>query len=188
MPKIEIEIRKDIWDQLKNVVPEDAIPKLAAAALQEWAGWLGGTSRPTTITELEIARIFEIYDTALQDEFPSVDHLGQQFSMPMGRARYIVQSLEYRRGRFMQQRQIRAISHALEDGQWSQDRKNCVITIDRSSQTFIDRIIGDLHANSKIGSIVKGTATLDGVRYELGDGHHKQLTAKFKELLAGFTA
>jgi hypothetical protein len=106
----------------------------------------------------------------------------------MGRARYIVQSLEYRRGRFMQQRQIRAISHALEDGQWSQDRKNCVITIDRSSQTFIDRIIGDLHANSKIGSIVKGTATLDGVRYELGDGHHKQLTAKFKELLAGFTA
>lgn len=188
MPKIELEIPADIWDPLKKVIPENDIPKLAIAALQEWAKWLGGTSRPATIAELEIARIFDIYSDVLKDGSPSVDQLGKLFGMPMGRARYIIQSLEYRRRRFMQMRQFQAISRALEKGQWSEDKKRCIVIIDRGSQTLLETVISDLKTNKVIESVVKGEVTLEGMRYDLGDGHHKKLTAKFKELLKEFQA
>jgi hypothetical protein len=101
----------------------------------------------------------------------------------MGRARYILQSLAYRKGRFLYKRQIEAITHALDQGQWSDDRKTCTVTLDRGCAAIIDRVFNELLANRRISSVVKGVATLDGIRYDLGSGHQKELKSYFETLL-----
>jgi hypothetical protein len=90
-----------------------------------------------------------------------------------------VQVLAYRYGNLLQERQKQAIARALEQGRWSTDRKTCIVIVDRSCRSIIDRVMGDLRADGKLKSIVRGTAVLDGVRYDLGSGHHEQLLNYF---------
>jgi hypothetical protein len=183
MTEIRLDIPQELMDQLTQFTPGDTIPQLALAALQEWTAWLSGEFRPMSMSELETERIFVIYNSVLVDELPSVDNLGQRFGLPMGRARYILQSLAYRKGRFLYKRQIEAITHSLDQGQWSDDRKTCTVTLDRGCAAIIDRVFNELLANRRISSVVKGVAMLDGIRYDLGSGHQKELKSYFETLL-----
>lgn len=188
MPKFTLDVPQEVLDLLRTFPEQEAIPELALAALREWARWFAGTSRPATIAELEIGRIFDIYHSVLKEVSPSVDSLGQQFNMPMGRARYIVQSLEYRHRPFMRTRQIQAISLALEKCTLSDDKKTRIAVFDRGAQPLIDQILNELEADAQITSRPTSVVTTQGVRYDLGDGHHKALTKKFGELLNGSKA
>lgn len=183
MPSVTIDIPDDVWEELQCCVPSQAVPQLAQAALREWTAWLSGGFRPMSMSELETERIFALYNTVLTDELPSVNDLGQRFGLPMGRARYIVQSLAYRHGRFVQERQLRTILAALNEGRWSDDRSTVVIVVDRSSAAILDRALSDLHANKRVASIVRGVTTASGERYDLGSNHHKALREEFAQQL-----
>lgn len=183
MPKIEIEVSEDVWERARKFMPEDRIPDLIGLALEEWVAWSDGSSRPMSISELETQRIFGIYHRLLVDKVPSANHLGELLGLPMGRARYIAQSLAYRHGSLIRERQARAILGALNGGRWSDTGDNCIVIIDRGCQTFMDRTISGLAAEEKLSSLVQGTSTLQGIRYDLGPGHHETLLATFQEYL-----
>jgi hypothetical protein len=183
MPSVTFDVPDGVWAELQRIAPPDAIPQLAQAALREWAAWLSGAFRPMSMSELETERIFALYNSVLTDELPSVNDLGQRFGLPMGRARYIVQSLAYRHGRFVQERQIRAILAALDEGRWSDDHSTVVIVVDRSSANVIDRTLSDLLADKRVASIVRSVATAQGQRYDLGSNHHKVLKEAFERQL-----
>jgi hypothetical protein len=180
MPRIEIEVPEDLLQRLREVLPDDCIPGFAEAALREWVTWMDGSARPMSISELETQRAFEIYDRLLVDEVPSADHLGELLGLPMGRARYIAQSLAYRHGNLLRARQAQAILRALENGRWSETGDNCVVIIDRGTQTLMDRTIRGLAAGGELGSVVQGSITVEGVRYDLGPGHHQTLIETFR--------
>lgn len=185
MPKIEMEISDDVWERVRRIVPEDRVQDLIGMAFEEWVSWSDGSFRPMSISELETQRIFSIYDRLLIENVPSADHLGELFGLPMGRARYIAQSLAYRHGNLVRERQARAILGALENGRWSGSGDNCVVVIDRSCQALMDRTINGLAAEENLGSIVQGTSTVQGVRYDLGPGHYETLTEAFRAHLDG---
>jgi hypothetical protein len=185
MPRIQIEISEDVWERARRFVPEDRIPDLIGLALEEWVSWSDGSSRPMSISELETQRIFGIYDRLLVDDIPSADHLGELLRLPMGRARYIAQSLAYRHGNLIRERQARVILGALENGRWSEAGDNCVVVIDRNCQALMDRTISGLAAEDKLSSLVQGTSTMQGVRYDLGPGHHETLVETFRGYLGG---
>jgi len=187
MPDLLLDVPQNLLDRLERAIPknDETASALAIAALEEWVDWLTGDSRPMSISELETERVYRLYDEVLKGELPSVDSLGRLLDLPMGRARYIVQSLAYRRGRFLLERQVREILRALEQGKWSNE--TCTIVVDRGCQAIIDRIQSDLEANSKIKSTVTGVATLDGIRYKLGKNHHSELGSELKRQLDGMT-
>ena len=183
MPQIQLDVPQATLDRLARVVnkPQEALPALALAALDEWVGWLSGDSRPMSMTELETGRILQLYTTVLPDQLPSVDNLGRLLGLPMGRARYIIQNLAYRQGRFLFERQLRDTLRALQAGEWAGE--TCTVLVDRGCQTIIDRTLADLLANKRISSTVAGVVVLDGVRYALGKGHHKALSEEIKRQL-----
>ena len=49
----------------------------------------------------------------------------------------------------------------------------------------MDRTVRGLAAEEKLSSLVEGTATVEGVRYDLGPGHHQTLTEAFRGYLGG---
>lgn len=185
MPRIEIEVPDDVWERARRIVPEDRMRDLINIAFEEWVAWSDGSFRPMSISELETQRIFDIYDRLLIDNVPSADHLGELFGLPMGRARYIAQSLAYRHGNLIRERQAQAILDALNHGRWSEAGDNCVVVIDRNCQPLMDRTISGLAAEEELNSLVQGTSTVQGVRYDLGPGHHETLVEAFRGYLDG---
>lgn len=184
MPKITIEVPPDVWDSLSRLgQPSERAPILAQAALREWAQWLRGTARPMSVSELEMDRLYTIYEQVLVDELPSVDSLARVLDLPMGRARYIMQSLAYRHGRFLNERRYRSVIRALQQGQWSKDKETVTVTVDRSCQVLMDRTMADLVASQRLKTSATGEPTSSGVRYKLGSNHHKELLAELPAIL-----
>jgi hypothetical protein len=106
---------------------------------------------------------------------PSVNELGRRFGLPMGRARYIVQSLNYRHGGFLRQRQLDAILEALDNARITPNGETRTIVVDRTSAGIIDRAFNELLAGRRIASLVKGMPVAEGVRYDLGGNHYAVL-------------
>ena len=184
MPKITIDVPPDIWDSLSRLgQPAERVPKLGLAALREWAQWLRGTSRPMSVSELEMDRLYTIYEQVLVDELPSVDTLAQVLDLPMGRARYLMQSLDYRHARFLHERQLRAVIRALRAAKWKGEKAGWVAEVDRSCQALVDRTLSDLHDSQRVTSLVTGAASRSGTRYTLGTNHYRELLAEFEGLL-----
>jgi hypothetical protein len=176
MPQITIQVPDDVWAQLQRAdLPVDAMPQMAVAALREWAGWLSGASRTLSMSELETSRIFTLYNNILIDEMPSVNELGRRFGLPMGRARYIVQSLNYRHGGFLRQRQLDALIEALDNARSTPNGETRTIVVDRACAGIIDRAFNELLAGQRIASIVKGVTVVEGMRYDLGSNHYAAL-------------
>ena len=96
-----------------------------------------------------------------------------------GRARYVMQNLAYRHGGMLRRRRARAIIDALEGAEWTEQRDNCVVTIDPGCRELMDRTIRSLAAQGELESIVNGESTLEGVRYDMGPNHHEALTKAF---------
>jgi hypothetical protein len=179
--KLEVNVSEELLRRISEAIPEEAVPDLIEAALTEWVGWLDGSFRPMSISELEMRRVFELYDRILVDEAPSAERLGEVLEMPMGRARYMMQNLAYRHGGMLRQRRARAILKALDEGHWSARRDSCAVTIDPGFRELMDRTIRSLAAQGNLESIVSGDLTLEGVRYEMGPNHHEALTEAFRE-------
>jgi hypothetical protein len=176
MPEVTIQIPDDVWAQLQRAdLPADAVPQVAVAALSEWAGWLSGVSRTLSMSELETARIFTVYNNILTDEMPSVNELGRRFGLPLGRARYIVQSLSYQHSGFLRQRQLDAILEALDHARSTSNGETRTLMVDRASAGILDRAFNELLAGQRIASIVKGVPVAEGMRYDLGSKHYTVL-------------
>ena len=62
MKTLQIQVDDGLLQDIARLFPqtEEAANKLAALAIQEWVGWLKGTSRPMTISEQNIHRIIGI--------------------------------------------------------------------------------------------------------------------------------
>lgn len=183
MPEITIQIPDDVWAQLQRAdLPAEDVPLLAVAALREWAGWLSGASRTLSMSELETSRIFTLYNDILTSELPSVNEIGRRFGLPLGRARYIVQSLNYQHGGFLRQRQLDAIVEALDNARMTPDGATRIMTVDRGSAGMIDHAFNELLAGRRIASIVKGVPVAEGMRYDLGSNHYAVLRVEMTRL------
>src|SRR5215217_8332779 len=117
--RVMVEIPERVWEAAAAFVPEgaepeDRLPALVAAAFEEWVRWMEGSFRPTSISELETRRAYELYDRLFLEEMPSAEHLGGLLLLPMGRARYLMQALAYRHGRMLRERWTEHIRGALE--------------------------------------------------------------------------
>lgn len=99
MPTLEIEVEEGLAEQAEKLFPDATNPagKLARLALREWVAWLRGELRPMTISEQNIERIIGIYGEVLVGDVPDASTLYNEFNIPLGQARYLVQAISYRR-------------------------------------------------------------------------------------------
>jgi len=181
--RVTVEIPETVWETATAFVPEgtepeDRLPILVTAAFEEWVRWMEGSFRPTSISELETSRAYELYDRLFLEEMPSADHLGGLLMLPMGRARYLMQSLAYRHGRLLRERRAEHIRGALEAAEEDEHGRPFVV-IDPECRDIFDRTARALHAEDKISSGLKGEVVLEGVRYEMGEGHLEALKEAF---------
>lgn len=179
MREVTIRIPEKLFNRLTEYCPEDLLSGFTNAALEEWVGWLDGSSRPMSISEIESQRIFSMYSNVLAEEIPSSDHVGQFFGLPLGRARYIMQVLNYRHGAFIRERQIRHIVNALRDGESSEDGETYSVKVDKSVKKILDQTISGLVADDQFRSTVSGKVALDHVSYEMGERHRTTLLEVF---------
>ena len=180
---VTVEIPERVWGAATVFVPEGAtpeerLPTLVAAAFEEWVRWMEGSFRPTSISELETSRAYELYDRLFLEEMPSADHLGGLLLLPMGRARYLMQALAYRHGRMLRERRAEHIRGALEAAE-EDDQGRPYVIIDPGCRDTFDRTARDLRAQGKMRSGLEGEVVLEGVRYEMGEGHLEALKEAF---------
>lgn len=178
-----VEIPQRVWEAAAAFVPEgakpeDRLPTLVTAAFEEWVRWMEGSFRPTSISELETSRAHELYSRLLLEEMPSADHLGGLLLLPMGRARYLMQALAYRHGRLLRERRAKHIRNALEAAE-EDDQGQPFVVIDPGCRDIFDRTARDLRAQGKMRSGLEGKLVLEGVRYEMGEGHLEALKEAF---------
>lgn len=116
MPELRIEISEEMAASIAAAFPEnaDAPEALAQIALAELVGWMTGDRRPAKLTDQNIARVAAIYEHLLLDDVPDVQTLVRRFNLPVGQARYIVQSLNYQSPQSMRSRSVRLLVSALE--------------------------------------------------------------------------
>jgi hypothetical protein len=181
--RVTVEIPERVWDDATAFVPEgalpqDRLPKIIAAAFEEWVRWMEGSFRPTSISELETSRAFELYDRLFLEEMPSADHLGGLLLLPMGRARYLMQALAYRHGRMLRERRAEHIRNALEAAA-EDDQGRPYVVIDPACRDVFERTARALRAQGKITSGLEGEVVLEGVRYGMGEGHLEALKEAF---------
>jgi len=95
---IEEEIKKFMRALLGNESSEkkldDGISKLKTLAFEEWANWIIGIYRPTSLSENTSDRIFKIY-TSIKGDIPKIEEIVNYFNIPSGRAKYIISVLKY---------------------------------------------------------------------------------------------
>ena len=183
MKSVTVDIPERVWEIATGFVPEGAapderLPALVAAAFEEWVRWMEGSFRPTSISELETSRAYELYDHLFVEELPSADHLGGLLELPMGRARYLMQTLAYRHGRMLKERRAEHIRRALDSAE-EDDQGRPIVIIDPGCRKIFDRTARALRAQNKIQSGLQGEMVLEGVRYEMGEGHLNTLREAF---------
>ena len=180
---VTVEIPKGVWEAAAAFVPEGAspderLPGLVSAAFEEWVRWMEGSFRPTSISELETSRAYELYERLFVEEMPSADHLGGLLLLPMGRARYLMQALAYRHGRMLEERRVAHIRGALEAAE-EDDEGRPFVVIDPACRDVFDRTVRALRARNRIRSGLEGEVVLEGVRYEMGENHLEALKEAF---------
>lgn len=183
MKRVTVDIPEVVWEAAAAFIPEEAtpeerLPALVAAAFEEWVRWMEGSFRPTSISELETRRAFELYDRLFLEELPSADHLGGLLLLPMGRARYLMQALAYRHGGMLRERRAEHIRGALEAAE-EDERGRPFVVIDAGCRDIFDRTARALRAENKMKSGLEGEVVLEGVRYEMGEGHLEALKEAF---------
>jgi hypothetical protein len=187
--RVTVEIPERVWEAAAAFVPEgaepeDRLPILVTAAFEEWVRWMEGSFRPTSIAELERSRVYELYSRLFLEEIPSADHLGGLLLLPMGRARYLMQALAYRHGQMLRKRRAEHIQGALEAAEEDELGRPFVV-IDPGCRDVFDRTARALHVENKISSGLKGEVVLEGVRYEMGEGHLEALKEAFAAKVDG---
>ena len=99
---IDIPLSRDrsaIFSKL-GVAPDE----VAKQAFDEWLLWLTAEKRPTTLSELEVERLYRIYsDPSLRNELTE-EHLIRDLKFPVGRVRYLLSSVRKRYPQFLSPR------------------------------------------------------------------------------------
>ena len=180
---VAVDVPREVWDAAAAFVPEGTVPEerlaaLVSAAFEEWVRWMEGSFRPTSISELETNRAYELYDRLFLEEVPSADHLGGLLLLPMGRARYLMQTLAYRHGWMLNERRAEHIRKALEAAE-EDDEGRPFVVIDAGCRDLFDRTARALRADGTMSSSLEGEVVLEGVRYEMGEGHLEALKEAF---------
>lgn len=113
--RIEIELDENLLDDVTRCFPTtpEATAKLAELAITEWVGWLNGSARPTTLSQQNTERVLRIYSDIMGGTTPDARTLHSNFKLPLGQARYIVQSIAYQQAGPLYQRALEEISAAI---------------------------------------------------------------------------
>lgn len=175
MPKLPVDISDELYTLLKSTFLDDdiSIAGFALSALKEYAAWLGGQDRPSTMSELETKRIYFVYENILTDRVPTIWEIGEYFNLPLGRSRYIVQNLNYRYPIFMQQRKVDVLISALQKYQ----KKNGLQSIKcpKECSDLMETAISELKlANALNATPSRHSYTYDTV-YEMGNQDREKI-------------
>lgn len=183
--QITVNISNDIWNVAKKFVPEGAepqerLPGLVVAAFEEWVRWMEGSSRPTSVSELETERVYELYRHLFIERVPSADHLGDVLALPLGRTRYLMQTLDYRHGRMLRERQRERIQTALDNPEnVEREEGQYFVYIDLGCHSLFDHVAHYLSNENKIANPGPGKLVRTGVLYQLGQNHLDKLRQEF---------
>jgi hypothetical protein len=178
-----ITLSDSIYGRVASFYGEDAVSAFAETAIEELLAWISAEQRPTSISEVETNRIYRIYHCILQDMLPTVEDIGQSFNLPMGRARYIVQNINYRHPFFMRKRRITAIIAALEKGEESQDGLP-IANIPKACEEYLVDIATEMVLEGKLSTKPSRMRLSDGIRVELGARDREPLLKRLKEELS----
>ncbi len=102
MPRIQVDVSQEDLSALTMVFPgraniNEAARIIAELAFEEWAGWLTGKKRHTSLTDQSIDRVINIFLNAMPEGTePDINFLYNNFNMPYGRAAYIKRVIEDR--------------------------------------------------------------------------------------------
>lgn len=185
MQEVTVYIPENTWKAAKEFVPEGKEPQerlsdLISAAFEEWVRWMDGSSRPTSVSEQETERVYELYSRLFLEEVPSANHLGEVLALPLGRTRYLMQTLDYRHGRMLRERQRERILAALDEPENIEGEEGqCFVLIDVGCRSLFERVVQYLHNENKMGDTGQGKLVRSGVRYQLGQKHLEELRKEF---------
>ncbi len=175
-----INIPVELHKQISNRYGKDSLSDFATAAMQELIDWMNAEKRPTSLSEIESNRIFTIYSSILKDLLPTADEIGQSFNLPMGRSRYIVQSLNYQHPDFMRFRRIRAIIVAFEKEEASKAKLPAAI-IPKECVEYLTAIMTELQLEGKVVSMPSYKVLSEDVRVEIGVSDKAPLLKRLKD-------
>jgi hypothetical protein len=92
----------------------DAAAKIAALAFTEYGQWLTGENRPANLSEQSIRGISLIFSEILPNQIPDTSILVNNFGIPLGRARFILQAIGYQHTGEIRRRVLQNIRDALD--------------------------------------------------------------------------
>lgn len=186
MSQISIEIPDSLLEQVAAYFGGDALPDVVVTALEEFVLWLTAEDRPTSISDLEARRIYNIYQSILPGLLPTGEDIGQTFNLPMGRARYIVQTLSYRYPGFMKKRRLTALISALEKGEVSREDHLPVAVVPKECEDYLYSIANELFLEGSIATLPRRMRLSEGIRIEMGINDRQPLLKRLRDDLDKF--
>ncbi len=187
MSQMTFEIPDELIEQIAAYFGGDALPEIMVTALQEFVLWLTAEDRPTSISDLEAKRIYNIYRSILPDLLPTGEDIGQTFNLPMGRARYIVQTLNYRYPAFMKKRRLKMLISALEKGEVSREDHLPIAIIPKECEEHLNSIANELYLEGSIVTLPRRIRLSEGIRIEMGINDRLPLLNRLRDDLAKLT-
>jgi hypothetical protein len=150
MKTLRFEVEDNLLTEIRKIFPNSTTPAehLAYLALKEWVEWLKGAERPTKISEQNIQRFMSIYSEILPGEVPDAETLYNEFNIPLGQSRYIIQSISYKRTGVLNQLALQDILDSINKEIGSSDPIS-VIRIKRISEKILREIINELSLNDE---------------------------------------
>jgi hypothetical protein len=181
MPDLKISVPAELKDALDKKLGSGASQAIAQAALAEWASWLLASSRPVSMAEMEIERVFILYSTILKDELPSASHLSALLQLPIARCRYIVQAISYQHPQLMEQRRLSIVKKAFDAV--IQQGDIYVMDVEPDCRDAVDDILGGIADSAGLAEL-RGRRHGNVVRYELTPGYYQRLGKVIETQLA----
>lgn len=146
MAILQIEVDDNLIQNLKKFFPrnEKAAAEFASLAVQEWIAWLSGISRPTKISEQNIQRFIDIYSKIIIGEMPDVGNLYNEFNIPLGQARYIIQAISYKRAGLLYAMSLKEVLASFDKGKVDTRLNTVTIRILKTSENILKEIVFDM--------------------------------------------
>jgi hypothetical protein len=167
MPEITLTIPDIVHQQITGIFGEDAIDPFAITAIEELLFWIIAEQRPISMSELETQRIYLLYSRLFENMLPTAEDISKLFNLPMGRSRYIIQNLSYRKPEYMKKCRIYTIIEALAKGGESDDGLPIVL-IPKECEEYLSSIATEMVLNHLIATTPKRIKLSERIRLELG--------------------
>jgi hypothetical protein len=181
MPRIEITVPADLSGELDERLGSGASTLIAQAAFEEWAHWLLASSRPLSISELEIARVHTVYNDVLVDELPIASQLSARLQLPIARCRYIIQSLGYQYPSLMRTRVLKALKVAYQASTPHADVH--AMDIPPECAETLDDMLSQIADSAQLAEL-RGKRHGNIIRYELTKGYYQRVGKAIDDALA----